>query len=218
MKLADLTPLIARIADISDARSRVLAMELRKRGLIRQAGRGLHAAEMTPADATNLLIAALFDGQATAAANDVATVRAVELFSFDFDPGDGGGLRDISPSTFAGYGSAILPPGFDRIPDTVGEMLDDLLGTKESLRSPWDRLEVDLSGGRIRLTVDLHDEDFQYHGYREFGDGAPRRFVSTFENASAAHEFSTSRKTIVFAGALVALRDAILNPNPDRPS
>jgi hypothetical protein len=54
----------------------VLAMMLRKRGLITKGGRGPAGAEMGSSDATNLLLAAMVGGEATSADKSVTFVRA----------------------------------------------------------------------------------------------------------------------------------------------
>jgi hypothetical protein len=57
----------------------VLAMQLRKNGLIRKAGRGMNAAEMTAKDATSLFISSISGGHAIETARTTANVMSSVL-------------------------------------------------------------------------------------------------------------------------------------------
>lgn len=76
-KLKDLVAATAQALGDPEASVNVLAMELRKNGLIRSTGRGLHAAEMTPDDAASLLIACLSGGPVREASDTTARVGAL---------------------------------------------------------------------------------------------------------------------------------------------
>ncbi len=74
-KLSEIIEPLADILGIPARSVNVWAMILRKSGLITKGGRGMGGAEMRPSDVTNLLLAAMVGGEATAAGETVAFVR-----------------------------------------------------------------------------------------------------------------------------------------------
>ena len=77
-KLSALMDVMANTLGIERARVNVLAMRLRKEGLIRSTGRGLNAADMGPSDAANLVLALLGGGFVDRAASRVRELRRAE--------------------------------------------------------------------------------------------------------------------------------------------
>jgi hypothetical protein len=75
MKLAVLSPTLAQTLGMPKPTVNVLAMTLRKAGLISSGGRGRGGAEMTPTDVTNLLLAAMGGGHAKDAPEVVRRLR-----------------------------------------------------------------------------------------------------------------------------------------------
>lgn len=116
-KLRDLVACLAKELEIPLKSMNVLAMELRKAGLIQTTGRGLNSAEMGPRDATNLILAALCGSFATQSAEAVHTIRA------------GTSTRCVV-GTFNRFPQEMVDPPaipvFERLPwpHTLGEFLD----------------------------------------------------------------------------------------------
>ncbi len=79
MKLKELVQQYAPRLNMDQKSVHVLAMMLRKKGLISQHGRGQHAAEMVPTDCTNLLLAALCGEKVREVADAVQKLRETEL-------------------------------------------------------------------------------------------------------------------------------------------
>ncbi|RTL97428.1 hypothetical protein EJV44_08930 [Ancylobacter aquaticus] len=115
----------------------VLAMVLRKGGLITKGGRGPAGAEMQSSDATNLLLAAMIGGEATSADKWVNRVRTARR--------QGHGLHDGKLPTV----------GFMR--DTLGETLDALFSEMMS-EGGLINLESKLPITNIALTVNQPSE------------------------------------------------------------
>lgn len=95
----------------------VQAMHLRKAKLLSSAGRGLHSAEMTPSDASNLLLSCLHAGMAKDSAHVVAGLRNAPF---------------LGTRTYGGEGKSHIPPVsmFSELAEkhTLGEALDALFG------------------------------------------------------------------------------------------
>lgn len=113
-KLRDLVFHLSHSLDMKEASLNVLAMQLRKAGLITSSGRGLNAADMGPSDVTNLLLAALSGSYATLSAESVSKLRTAPIIDCRLN-GEPSGL----PPT----------PAFSRLPGshTLGEILDELI-------------------------------------------------------------------------------------------
>src|ERR671917_577628 len=77
-KLRDLITTTARLLGETEASLNVLAIQLRRAGMIRKEGRGLHAADMRAEDAAALLTSALAGGLATETAETTARVLRCE--------------------------------------------------------------------------------------------------------------------------------------------
>lgn len=75
-KLQQLIETCAETLGVERTSVNVLAMHLRKEGLIRSSGRGPNGAEMSATDASNLILAVLGGGYAKDAARTVGLIRA----------------------------------------------------------------------------------------------------------------------------------------------
>ena len=79
MKLVDLLPVVSETLGLPLASVRVLAMNLRKHGLISSGGRGRGGAEMKASDLTNLLLAAMSGDAAKDAHTAVQRLREASV-------------------------------------------------------------------------------------------------------------------------------------------
>ncbi|WP_313553119.1 hypothetical protein [Brevundimonas sp.] len=92
MKLVELLPIVAETLGVPLASVRVLAMQLRKHGLVSSGGRGRGGAEMKPTDLTNLLLGTMSGGPAKDAHLAVQRLREAWV-----DPRSPGQLEPARP-------------------------------------------------------------------------------------------------------------------------
>jgi hypothetical protein len=79
VKLADLISGVAAALQVSEARVRTAAAQLRKHRLITTGPRGPGAPHMGPTDAANLLLAVMYDDELSVAHESVARLRSASL-------------------------------------------------------------------------------------------------------------------------------------------
>jgi hypothetical protein len=84
MKLRQMIEAVAATLGDPEPSVNVLAMHLRKTGLITKAGRGMNAADMTPKDAATLFIASLAGGYATETATTTTRVMSAKLNKLEY--------------------------------------------------------------------------------------------------------------------------------------
>lgn len=174
-KLPALIDCLARELSAPTKSVNVLAMELRKVGLIRSTGRGLHAAEMGPSEATNLLLAAIGGGYVTRAANRVSDLRRAAPHKWLRRDSDGVRyVPDGPPLSFARR----LPPKHQ-----LGEMLDSIFAeyaAQGSLSSDDDPSEtffkftinrsITLTLLKLQLGLDGQSYEIDYYDVSSEGD------------------------------------------------
>lgn len=80
-KLSDLVEEMASLLGDPERSVNVRAMHLRREKLISSKGRGLHSAEMTSTDATNLLLACMHAGKAKDSPQIVALLREAAVYA-----------------------------------------------------------------------------------------------------------------------------------------
>lgn len=77
-RLSQIIDPFASVLGVPARTMNVIAAVLRKNGMITKAGRGPGGAQMQNTDCTNLLLAAMSNGESTGAHENVATLRAME--------------------------------------------------------------------------------------------------------------------------------------------
>lgn len=152
-KLVALSKLVAQVTGLSPARVRVLEMVLRKAGLITSGGRGLHAAEMKPSDATNMVLGALHLGAATEVDEGVRDLRALEFDFLEVDNPE----YDILNRRVSPLEADIHLPSFIPVPANLGQALDWVFSSPEHFSGTYSDLELTQSGWRTEVTVSICD-------------------------------------------------------------
>lgn len=172
-KLSEIIEPVADILGIPARSVNVWAMILRKHGLITKTGRGTGGAEMRPSDLTNLLLAAMVGGEATAVGKTVAFVRGCTLFK-------------IEEKFERGVGKPIPVNFFDPTAD-FGGMIDRLIATKVGgdpmvidTGNPVANMSITIEqptaiGANAWMWIDEGDREWTLHFHRN---------GEAFENAS----------------------------------
>lgn len=151
---------MAAALQVSPSRVRTAAAQLRKHKLLTTGPRGPGAPEMTPTDATNLLLAVLYDGELAEAHETVTRLREATLARFQHMPFDADG--DVP----------VAPHGFLRTIDghlgNLGQVLDTMFdwwvryGTLAEGQAQGDdllpmNLDLEISCPGYRATLDFGD-------------------------------------------------------------
>jgi hypothetical protein len=190
-KLVALSKLVAEVTGLSPARVRVLEMVLRKAGMITSGGRGLHAAEMKPSDATNMVLGALHLGAATEVDAGVRELRALEFDFLEVDNPEFDLLnRRVSP-----FEADIHLPSFIPVPANLGEALDWVFSSPEHFSGPYSDLELMQSGWRTEVTVSICD--LKWYDGCHFSNDA-KRWALGFASFADPDSRYTSRRTTRF--------------------
>ena len=106
-KLRGLIDCFANKLGIERRTVNVLAMRLRKAGLIRSTGRGLNAADMEPNDATYLLLACLCGGYVDQAPTRVRVLRCLQPQQWTVQDSTGAEIFTDEPDFKANLGEAL---------------------------------------------------------------------------------------------------------------
>src|SRR3954471_25082339 len=85
----------------------VLAIQLRKAGLIKSTGRGLNAADMTPADAAALLVSCMAGGLSTETSSTTATMLAAKAGKKELGEAFTGNILASKLITIETFGAAV---------------------------------------------------------------------------------------------------------------
>lgn len=219
-KLSEIIEPVADILGIPARSVNVWAMILRKHGLITKAGRGTGGAEMRPSDLTNLLLAAMVGGEATAVGETVAFVRGCTLCEIE----EKFGRTD---------GKSVPVTCFDPAAD-FGGMIDRLIATKVGgdpmvidTGAPVTNTSITIEqptafGVRAWMWIDEGDREWTLHFHRN---------GEAFEDASMEEATEIARglkapairlEASVADGPITDLADLLANhqsfPDPDRPS
>lgn len=122
--LTEILPSVASLLDVKPSEMGVLAMNIRKEGLITTGGRGLSAAAMRPFDISNLVLAAMVGGYSKDAAAAVAAMRELRLVDTYVTFG-----RPSSPDETGMYLRRKPPPQLMLECATFGALLDSIFQT-----------------------------------------------------------------------------------------
>ncbi len=219
-KLSEIIEPLADILGIPARSVNVWAMILRKAGLITKGGRGMGGAEMRPSDVTNLLLAAMVGGEATAVGETVDFVRGSALSHADekFDR-----LEELAiPVNF-----------FDKSAD-FGSMLDRMIATMMGGEPvvvdtglPVTNITVTIAqptafGASASIWLDEGDREWtlRFHRNGKAFDGASPEMATDIARRLKAPaisvEASVNTTTLLELADLLASRQDF--PNPDRPS
>ncbi len=149
MKLAGLIDGMSKALQVPLPRVRTAAAQLRKHGLLTSGPRGPGAPDMTPSDATNLLLAIMYDGELAVAERSVLRMREAPFLSClhrKFDEAEV--RRDDYPRN--GIFSST-----DGRPNQLGEVLETILDWFVRYGSLEEGDDYDLDLSIVNLTVTI---------------------------------------------------------------
>lgn len=204
--------MMGRIAQVDEARARVLVMKARAFGQFTTGGRGHSAPDMGPRDAASALLLALHMGEATQSGEGVQMLRDLPLDHVKYDPGDGA-FRDYEAhSVFLDEQSdrvEHLPMAFAaKLPATLGEALDSLMGRPDAYKNRFDRIEHQCRSALSTVVLSLADESYRHYSWGEDGVRA-WQFVFEPEVYSDGDPLGVWTSKTVHCEGLRALRDLI---------
>lgn len=213
MKLAVFSPVLAHALGIPRACVNVLAVTLRKAGLVTRKGRGRGGAEMTPTDMTNLLLAAMGGGHAKDAPDVVRRLREA--------------TSEPAPSDSNGSPLPTLPnlPPLNAL-HSLGEVLDAILLNyvaegeliDEDSGLPITNMSLVVTfphrvGYQAELWIDTGDDDWtiRYHRSHPDFDGEPRERWNEIARRLLDGQCDLTFKATVTSSTFYVLSEALGN-------
>jgi hypothetical protein len=206
-KLRELVSVCARALGDPEPSVNVLAMQLRKHGLIRSTGRGLNAAEMSARDATNLLTATLSGGNAIETARTTAYVLATSKTDVSIYPGseeDYSLLTDQNMSDMLSNFSQLEAIRQLDVNHSFGEMLEAIIQNLiDCGHITWLGSKVD----GIKVQVDFYGQEHSSCSVSfEIYDSDDKYYPSKFLHIRYQHDDTSARDAIQFMAFFTSQR------------
>jgi hypothetical protein len=216
-KLRHLQHMIQRIAQVDEARARVLVMKARAFGHFATGGRGNNAPDMGAKDATSALLLSLHMDMVTDAGEAVQALRDLPLFIVKHDPGDGT-FHDLDQDFTGPDGNGLshyMPTALQgKVPSTLGDALDVLFARSDAFENRFDRIAFEKTPYGPEVRMKLADHDYQHHNAWDEGPRA-WEFVFQPETNSQGDDLGAWMTKTVHGEALRALRDLIAGEGQD---
>jgi hypothetical protein len=206
VKLAGLVDGMARALRVSPSRVRTAAAQLRKHKMLSTGPRGPGALEMTPEDATNLLLAVMYDGELSDAHETVTRLRAASLQYYEGRRSFEDGREKMTSPPKNGFITSEVGETY-RLGDVVDILLDawarfnriDEGGDEDIDLEPVNlRLEISCPGYNARLTFNTPNGLFWHLNYEwkspdqlAYEAAGDKMFRATWESKDGPHMWSS---------------------------
>ena len=205
-KLRHLQDMIQRIANVDEARARVLVMKARAEGHFTTGGRGVNAPDMVPADAASALLLCLHLDGPTEAGAALDHFKTLPLDHIEHDPGDGT-FRHLDEENEVFPRVIMDALGQANLQD-LGAALEALFSRADAFANRFDRVSLKRTGQGEEVVIEIADAEYSRGGWPE----GPRAWKVVFSPAALSpyDGLACWTEKTVHVEALRALRDLVL--------